>query len=1407
MAQAPLSDGEVRRERLWVPVDPSGQLRAACHESPADRHSQLVLNRDPSRVLQESCNHAPLMRSSLEVVSTGECLRFPGATPGVAAKLVEGEIGAAEGRPSAHHGPIRPLQFSEAAEKGEQGPSAENAGSASSDVYSGGPKISAHGTNAKRNEGEVVPLWGSVAKYNRVWGLESGSYEYDYAGCVDNRGPRDGEVDPLLERMANELKRLPLLPAGKRRRPETATARTKRPLPPRARAAPYAAGAEPGGAGRARCGEGGRVVLRCPETPGRPRGSDGCSPRGQDAAGPPDVDAAEARLVRSRGGGDGVGLGWRAGLPADVPAGDAARRRVQLQRGLQVRRGEADGGRTDRRADAGGAGHDAAAQRGGETPREERWEGRRSGGAPRPGGTAGRRDQRAVQPGRVRRADGRGRGPPRVEAGDVGVPEPVPGGGGAQRPGGAAQRGADDALRHRGRGDAQRHGQHHAVAQRRVGAAAAAGRARAAGKVPLGRDGRHVLRQRHAAGSPHGQVPAPAQAERLRGDDLENAEAPHLPAAEQGAALPEAAGGQRRGGRRGGPGRGERDAADAVPGAEHDPAAGREGRRDEPRARRRGGAGGAQRRRQRVHLLEHLGLELPERAGEHFRPSGRVRHCEVLGLPHAPRRRGHIRHHGRHGRKQRGALPEGAVPRLLRAHRRRAVHARGSGGGAERGGGHREPAAPRGAPGRDLHLRAAQVPRRRGLAAAAQRGQLRGARSGAAGERGVGHLPEAGGAPGGGAALVGGADGQVGSPATPAMRRRSKLLSFRTLLESEHRVSPHSTNLDFILYPNRREVNLAGLQFDPVLESRIVHGYVRKPVRSLDASHRQLSDAELGSFAAVWDFKLETVDLSWNMLTLHECGQAFVAFVHKTRVQRLYLDGNPLCAQAAELLPELFFGGALRYLSLRGCAVDEGVVRALKQLNQSMAASDRFTVDVRGASASDAVMGDLKSFPFNRVKVVTANEQLALPEKGLETFMDCHTMNEIARTGALYSGCLLPAQSNTAERIRFCGLCIPRKKTYRLGKDYVFFEYRAPYLIARDVGAARPRRGQERPPEVLFLSSCEIALMNNLRWLQLKGTAPRAARGVAAGAGITRAGERSLLVRAYSDGATRRWFELINRTLAGMRYVEYLRKHPGTVISKHILSFCRRPDASHLVLYELPYDREMWPRFFRCLNSQLAIKVMDFSNMRLTAEQLEFPRLLFGGLELDRLDFSFNHLALGAAGGDVFNGLLPPLKCALYNVSDNPLGDCARSAELFVAACTRAEARKVCFNRCGLGDCFLEQVLSGLSRGEESSGALRLQVVELEGNCFSSGRLQEFLGGMTAAFPSLEALRLHGSVDSPELSELRLAEHSVVSVEPCSATEPPFGGFVRKKLVQKPKRTTRESVERLVQQRLASSGA
>ncbi|CDR93749.1 hypothetical protein, conserved [Babesia bigemina] len=654
-----------------------------------------------------------------------------------------------------------------------------------------------------------------------------------------------------------------------------------------------------------------------------------------------------------------------------------------------------------------------------------------------------------------------------------------------------------------------------------------------------------------------------------------------------------------------------------------------------------------------------------------------------------------------------------------------------------------------------------------------------------------------------------------------ALSTRPKVTSFLYLLENQRQMRVYNSNLYFILYPNCREIDFSYFMFDAELERQIVKSYVRLPIRRLILANRSLSDADLPQLLSIWNYDIDTLELSHNSLELRECGTQFVSFLKKAHVRRVFLDGNPISAQGIEALAAAFTNSHLRHLSLRGCALDDCIVPMLRRTNEAMSIRDRLTLDAREVTTSETTHHFLKTYPLKRVKIGTVDQHMAYPETDVEVFMDCHNLDQINKLGILFSGKLLAAKS-TGTKFRFCGLCKPRSVSYTFGNDYCFFEFRPPYLIIREPDSnaannARRSNSQTRP-SMYFLAGCDIVLMNNLRWLQLKLNTPK---GVTlwrkcefnldiddnTNDDINRKEDRRILVRAYTDASTRRWFELLNRHMSGVYYVRYVRKHPKVSLSRHILSFCRRPDASHLVLYDLPYDRTLWASFFRGINSMSCLRVLDFSNKKLTAENMDYPELLYGDLKLDRLDFSFNRLDLRKAERTVFNGILPPLTVAVYNVSYNPLGDCDLSADLFVSACVRANAVKLCFNYCSLGDRFLDSVVKLLENIRVPDEDSRLEVVELEGNRFSSHCLQAFVEQMLLSLPSMDVIRLHGSVTANELPDSIFNDKDLMTLERFSPTEPRFGSFIRKTYLRKPKRTTRESVARLVKERMASGDA
>ncbi|KAK1937584.1 hypothetical protein X943_003097 [Babesia divergens] len=649
-----------------------------------------------------------------------------------------------------------------------------------------------------------------------------------------------------------------------------------------------------------------------------------------------------------------------------------------------------------------------------------------------------------------------------------------------------------------------------------------------------------------------------------------------------------------------------------------------------------------------------------------------------------------------------------------------------------------------------------------------------------------------------------------------ALSARSKIRSFLSLLENGHQLVPYNWNIYFMLYPKLMELDLSCLTFDVKLESRIVGNYVTPPIRRLISSRRDISDLELVDFISTWCMEIDTLDLSGNVLTLNECGPVFVDFIHRAKVRYLCLDDNPLSPDAFDLLGGLFFGGCLQTLSMRGCRLYDKVIPMLKQLNQKMDVKDRFFVDLRDCTGSDDTLHFIKSYPFNRVKVISLPSHAVFREMYMECFVDSKSVPDIYALGTTLDGRLLSARSlgfqnpvkwlrskqDSGFRIPFCGFCRSKSLRYTLDNDYLFYEYKMPYLVGYKQDRHQKSRGNKprRPQiaQILFVTSCAIVLMNDLRWLKVKGHPPRSAH-------LANSKTRTVLIRAYTDNSTRRWFEIINRTIGGIHYVEYLKGHPDVTPSKHILSFCRTPDAPYLVLYDIPYDRELWVAFLRCLNSQSVLRVVDFSNMKLTEDNLTFPALLFGGVTLDRLDFSFNNVNLRNATATIFNALLPPLTCHTYNISHNPLGDCKLSSVLFVDVCLKAEAVKICFNHCDLGDEFLSHTLALLSQINHGSDKPRLELVELEGNHFSVELLCDFVDTLTETFPSVMSVRLYASVTAPELTEDMIYRHKMSLLDSYSSPEPLFGHFIRKKYVQKPKRTTRESVERLFQERQCST--
>ncbi|KAK1444010.1 hypothetical protein BgAZ_208860 [Babesia gibsoni] len=621
-----------------------------------------------------------------------------------------------------------------------------------------------------------------------------------------------------------------------------------------------------------------------------------------------------------------------------------------------------------------------------------------------------------------------------------------------------------------------------------------------------------------------------------------------------------------------------------------------------------------------------------------------------------------------------------------------------------------------------------------------------------------------------------------------AIIAKQKIRQFTSMLERDHQIVPYGWNLYSLLYPHLMEVDLSCMPFNNHIDSVIANTFVMHPIRSLLASQRQITDEDIPNFLSTWNFYIETLDLSKNNITLKEGGEKFAEYIRNCNVRNLILDGNPLSPEAYTLLKELLHEGIVERLSLRNCTFDESIMAIVKGLNQKMKPTSKLFIDVRDCNGSEETLRFFKSYPLTRLKLITSTSQGLETELGIDAFMDCKSLVEIYEMGTVFTGKLLSAHESNPQKFRFLRMCRKKQKNYTVEGDYMFFEYKPPYLVAYDPKEVRksninkPKRGK-----FLYITSCNIAMMNNLRWLQLKGTVP-------ASLATTKQETKCFLVRAYSDKATRRWFEVINRTLAGVEYVKYLKKHKDVQPSRFIISFCRFPDISQLVLYDLEYDRDLWVEFFRCINSQSSLTVVDFSNKKLTAEQLTFPEFLFGGIMLECLSFAFNNVSLMGATEEVFNGIIPPLTCQTYNISHNPLGDCELSAKLFVRACTSAYAVKACFNNCKLGDTFLSKAIELFNDGDYEEGGYPLETVELESNSFSAVLLDEFVSVITAKFPSLISIRLYNSVESANLTPELLQEATVSLEDSFVVKEPAFGHFRHLKHMKKKKRTTRESV-------------
>ncbi|KAK2195265.1 hypothetical protein BdWA1_002938 [Babesia duncani] len=586
-------------------------------------------------------------------------------------------------------------------------------------------------------------------------------------------------------------------------------------------------------------------------------------------------------------------------------------------------------------------------------------------------------------------------------------------------------------------------------------------------------------------------------------------------------------------------------------------------------------------------------------------------------------------------------------------------------------------------------------------------------------------------------------------------------------------------------YPRRYEMYLDKLPLDRKVEHLLFGSLVKSPLQLLDFRNRNLTDDDISFYQQEYNVVTKCMNFENNNLTLGSNSESFIKLLSNVGVTKLILDGNPLCATFySETLPNIALSTSVRYLSIRKSELQDSIIEGLKLINRRLSVGIDFNLDIRDAKSTFEFEHFMTTYPLNKVKVIKS--QATIQEIEFANFIDCKSIPEIVQSGVLFSGRLF---SPRIQQSKGCWGCFSFfKKPENL--IYIYFEYKCPYFLwynwndttntDKEVLSVHEKNINDR--RVIFLNHCEIILREGKRWLLLKGKRPKNAP-----ARVAR--NYSILLRGYTDACTRRWFELISRTLAGMVYTEYLQQNQTAPTSRQILSFCMIPDTTDLIMYKFPKSNSLMMKFFQRLNSQRNIRKVIFTNMDLNHSMLSFEDPLVTDLSLDLLDFSFNEIELLEAHNHIFNGLAPKVRVLTYNISNNPLGDCSWSGRLFLMCVFDLQCRKVCFNHCRLGARFLEHVTANLEDGLEHWNYASLELVELEHNSFPRAELEKFVQMLDLKFPNLASIRLHASSNMDE------DFNNLISMDHYGTEEPTFGTFVRKIHIKKPKKTTRESVE------------
>ncbi|AFZ78923.1 hypothetical protein BEWA_017640 [Theileria equi strain WA] len=641
---------------------------------------------------------------------------------------------------------------------------------------------------------------------------------------------------------------------------------------------------------------------------------------------------------------------------------------------------------------------------------------------------------------------------------------------------------------------------------------------------------------------------------------------------------------------------------------------------------------------------------------------------------------------------------------------------------------------------------------------------------------------------------------------------RSEILSWYRSLNSrvqlglfinylkDNDICPLDYTIYSFTYPKRRELIFNKLPYDKDLEDHITNSFIRSRLYYVDFSMRMMTDHDLNHHMEIWKVPISVLNLSQNDLSMNVDGEIFNDYLLRTGIQKLYIDRNPLSEKFfGSMFVNMILGTSVNFVSLRRCKLHNKLVISIKEINNRLSISNAIELDLRDCEISDEFSHFISAYPLNKVTILS-NQSVNKEEFEMGYFMDNKNLLQISSLGSLFSGRLSSTQWKRRKRFRIPFI---KSKTDNSTVD-VYFEYRSPYLVWSDWCPKRKgslfKRSEVTEDEessdikenqILFVKSCSIIIKSGKDWLLIRGFKPKHLVK-------TEGYEIKILLRGYTNESTRRWYEIMSRSVAGIMYVDHLLQSRVTIPSKYILSFCSRIDTKELIMNGFPLERKLMYRFLNLLSKQQTLKALNFTNMGLDARSMSLESPPFKNLNLEKLDWSFNSINLEDVAYNFLNILTGANTCEKFIISHNPLGDNYNSAILFSYCCFKLKASKLSFNHCQLGDTFLSKLVELIDSEDKTREFEHLKVVELEGNYFTLEVIHDVTTLIIENFPNIENIRLYASISDAEYVESFVEYGDIVSFDRVGPIEPSIGNFKRVGHIKKGKRTTLNTVTQFV---------